>query len=415
MLGTLQVIAGPDLGMSFTLNEKESIVIGRGADTTTKLKDPEASRRHCQVQHEGNHVVLTDIGSAAGTLVNNKKITRHVLRSGDVIQAGSSQLRWVVHDGGEHSASTVHMKSPLASAHEQKALVDSLANLVGQKLSHYSIEKILFKGTSSIIFLATDDDKNGQQVALKVMSPSFAASNEERSRFVRAMKTMLPLKHPNIVPILAAGREGDHCWMAMEYVEGESMDKVIERIGVANMLDWRYALGVGVHMARALEYAHGQNIIHRNITPTNIIMRKADKVAKLSDLMLAKALEGTLAQQVTTSDGKLLGELAFMSPERTQSGGTPIDTRSDLYSLGATLYALVTGRPPVEGSSLPDTVTKIRNAVPVKPKKYQLSIPDQFEGVVMQLLAKRPEDRIASAADLLSSLERVAQFNGVTV
>lgn len=414
MVGTLQVIAGPDMGTSYVLEEKGTIAIGRGADTTTKLKDPNASRKHCKLVHEGNHVVVYDTESAAGTYVNNNKITKHVLKSGDIVQAGGTQLRWVAQDSDAHGASTVHLKSPVESAHEQKALVDSLLNLVGQKLSHYSIESILFKGTGSVIFLA-NDDRTQQKVALKVMSPNFAGNSEERNRFIRAMKTMLPLKHPNLVSILGAGREGDHCWMAMEYVEGESLDKVIERIGVANMLDWRYALGVGVHIARALEYAHGQNIIHRNITPTNILVRKADKVAKLSDLMLAKALEGTMAQQVTTSDGKLLGELAFMSPERTQSGNTTIDTRSDLYSLGATLYALVTGRPPVEGSSLPDTVMKIRTAEPVKPKKFQLSIPDQFEGVIMQLLAKRAEDRPDSATDLLTALERVAKFNGVTV
>jgi serine/threonine protein kinase len=130
--------------------------------------------------------------------------------------------------------------------------------------------------------------------------------------------------------------------------------------------------------------------------------------------MLAKALEGTNAQQVT-KPGELLGELAFMAPERTQGAGTPVDGRSDLYGLGATMYALVTGRPPAEGTTLIDTVQKIRNVDPAKPKKYQLSIPDQFEGIIMQLLAKRPQDRPANATDLVQGLERVAKFNGITV
>jgi serine/threonine protein kinase len=289
-----------------------------------------------------------------------------------------------------------------------------MMQLVGQKLSHYTIGTVIARGNSSVIFKATDDDNKNQVVALKVLSPSFTSNDEERQRFVRAMKTMLPIKHPNIVTVYAAGRQADNCWMAMEFVEGESLNKVIERIGVANMLDWRYALAVGIQIARALEHAHKQNIIHRNITPTNILMRKADKVAKLSDLMLAKALEGTNALQVTTP-GELVGELPFMSPERTQGAGAVVDGRSDLYGLGATMYALVTGRPPAEGTSLIDTVQKIRNVDPVKPKKYQLSIPDQFEGILMQLLAKRSVDRIATATDLLQSLERIAKFNGVTV
>ena len=412
MIGTLLVIAGPDTNTKYPLEEKQVMVIGRGADTTTKLKDPEVSRRHCQLQHDGQSVVLTDIGSAAGTVVNGHKITRHVMKTGDIIHIGGTQLRWNGGTPSEHNASTL-MVQP-GSKQDHQALVDSMMNLVGQKLSHYTIGSVIARGTSSIIFKATDDDLNGQVVALKVLSPTITANDEERKRFIRAMKTMLPIKHVNIVTLYAAGRQEDHCWMAMEYVEGESLDKVIERIGVANMLDWRYALAVGIQIARALEHAHNQNIIHRNITPTNILMRKADKVAKLSDLMLAKALEGTNAQQVT-KPGELLGELPFMSPERTQGTGGVVDGRSDLYGLGATMYALVTGRPPVEGTSLIDTVQKIRNVDPVKPKKYQLSIPEQFEGILMKLLAKRSEDRFASASDLLEDLERVAKFHGVTV
>ncbi len=91
-----------------------------------------------------------------------------------------------------------------------------------------------------------------------------------------------------------------------------------------------------------------------------------------------------------------------------------IDSRSDLYSLGATLYALLTGRPPFDAGSLPETIMKIRQEEPVKPKKYQLSIPEQFEGVVLKMLAKRPDDRFENAGDLVEELERVAKFQGMT-
>src|SRR5215471_19101629 len=114
-----------------------------------------------------------------------------------------------------------------------------------------------------------------------------------------------------------------------------------------------------------------------------------DKVAKLGDLMLAKALEGTLAQQITKS-GELLGDVNYMSPERTH-GTQNLDGRSDIYSLGATLYALLTGRPPFADVSLVETITKIRKAEPEKPKKFQMAIPDLFEGAVLKMLEKRPE------------------------
>jgi serine/threonine protein kinase len=199
----------------------------------------------------------------------------------------------------------------------------------------------------------------------------------------------------------------------MEHIDGESMTQVIQRIGVAGMLDWKYGYRVAVHIGRALEYAHEQSIVHRNVTPTNILLRQADKTALLGDLILAKALEGTLAQQVTRP-GELVGDIAYMSPERTR-GTTDVDGRSDIYGLGATVYALIAGRPPFSGGTLPELVTKIRSAEPEKPKKYQMSIPDLFQGTVLKMLAKRPEERFQNAKDLLKDLERVARFAGVTV
>src|SRR5207244_4084355 len=136
-----------------------------------------------------------------------------------------------------------------------------------------------------------------------------------------------------LITLYGAGKTGPYCWLAMELVEGESVTQVIHRLGTAGALDWRCALWVAVHVARALEYAHGQNIIHRNITPQNILIRSADRLTKLGDLMLAKAQEGGLAQQITRP-GEILGDLRFLSPERTLGQAT-IDHRSDLYGLGA--------------------------------------------------------------------------------
>jgi serine/threonine-protein kinase len=172
---------------------------------------------------------------------------------------------------------------------------------------------------------------------------------------------------------------------------------------------------VAIQLARALDYAHKNNVIHRNITPANVLIQASDKVAKLGDLMLAKALEGSMAQQITRP-GELLGEVDYMSPERTH-GTTDVDGRSDIYSLGAMIYRLLTGRPPFTGGSLMETIVKIRQseAKPEKPKKYQLAIPDLFEGIVLRMLAKQPAERYQTAAELLGELERVAKFQGVTV
>lgn len=411
MIGNLLVIAGPDTNVQFPLEADQRLIIGRGADTATRLKDPKVSRKHCELRVEGNTVTIHDLDSASGTLVNGRKVTSHRLKSGDIIQIGGTQLRLTLFSSSGPDASTLVLQP--ASAADRKTEVDPLVELTGKKFSHYSIGSVIARGTSGVVFRGRDEE-NGQEVAVKVLRPVYATDEDERQRFVRAMKTMLPLRHPNLVTLLAAGKQGQYCWMAMEFVDGESMDKVIERIGIAGMLDWRYALRVAVHIARALDYAHSQNIIHRNITPTNIMMRSEDKVVKLGDLMFAKALEGTHAKQVTRP-GELVGEVVYMAPERTHGQNSEIDGRSDIYGLGATVYALLAGRPPFEGSSLIDLVEKIRNVEPVRPKKYQLSIPDLFEGVVMKMLAKRPQERQSSAKELLIDLERVAKFQGVSL
>jgi serine/threonine protein kinase len=408
MLGQLVVIAGPDVGRIFVLEEGKPLLVGRGRNTETKLKDPQVSREHFQVKADGRKIVLLDSGSTSGTVVNGKRVSQVDLRQGDVIQIGNTQLRLQIE--GSPDASTVVVPSPTPKPSLAKA--EQLGELIGQSLSHYQIDATIARGQSGMVFKAKDT-KEDRVVALKVLWPEFSRNDEEMQRFIRAMKTMLPLRHPNLVTLYGAGKTSDYCWIAMEFVEGESLNQVILRIGTAGMLDWRPALRVAIHISRALKFADQHQIIHRNIKPDNILVRSSDKLTKLGDLMLAKALEGTMVEHITRP-GELIGDVAYMSPERTRGGTAIVDSRSDIYSLGATLYALLTGRPPFDAGSLPETILKIRQEEPVKPKKYQLSIPDQFEGTVLKMLAKRPDDRFSNAEELLEELERVAKFQGMS-
>jgi serine/threonine-protein kinase len=134
-------------------------------------------------------------------------------------------------------------------------------------------------------------------------------------------------------------------------------------------------------------------------------------VAKLGDLMLAKALSGIKATPITRP-GQLVGDLVYMAPERTREDAV-VDVRSDLYGLGATLYALLTGRPPFQGKSLIDTVSMIRQAAPVPPRQFQPDIPDALQDAVLKLLAKRPEQRHESAAKVARELETTLRQQGL--
>jgi hypothetical protein len=450
----LIVIAGPDKGRSFPVAAGEPLLVGRGKNTQTRLNDPHVSRQHCQVEVKGGQVMLVDSGSAGGTYVNGQQAREQQLRPGDIIQVGETRLQ--LEEAGMSDMATIPppdlvkpgpslRPKPIAAAPPPPPIpvpqaprpvtatappapataapaaapplpAERLQELAGSKLSHYEIGPPLARGRSGFVFLARDDreEKDHRSVALKVLWPEFSRDDAEVKRFIRAMKTMIPLRHPHLVNIFNAGRTGPYCWIAMEYVEGESVTQVLKRGGTGRPTDWRYGLRVAGHVTRGLVFAHFHHIIHRDVTPQNILIRSADKVAKLGDLMLAKAQEGGSGQQITRA-GEILGDLRFMAPERTAGGNAVVDGRADIYSLGATLYALVAGKAPLEGDSPVRTILKIRTEKPVSPKKAQPGLPDRLDAAILKMLEKRPEDRFQTAAELLTELEAIAKANGVAV
>jgi pSer/pThr/pTyr-binding forkhead associated (FHA) protein len=416
MARQLVVIEGPDKGHVFPLDGQAPVEVGRGRQAGVRLADLHVSRDHCRIETQAGGPVLIDGGSTAGTFVNGRRVTEHVLQPGDVVRVGTTELRF--QEDADDLADRPTLPPPsapgrLAAAASPASLpLERLGGLLGRDLAHFAVEAVRARGQSGLVFRARDL-RSGQDVALKVLWPPLMKDPEALQRFFRGTQTLCTLRHPHLVTVHEAGQTGPYCWVAMDFIDGESLTEVIHRIGVANMLDWRYAARVAVHIGRALQFAHGQSIIHRNLTPQNVLVRGSDKCALLGDLVLAKALEGAHSESITRP-GEILGDVRYMSPERL-SDTEPVDARSDIYSLGALVYALLTGRPPLAGSSLLETITLIRNAEPVPPRKYQMSIAGLFEGVVQKMLAKRPEDRFQSADELLAALDKVIKYHNVEV
>lgn len=402
----IHIVGGPEKGRVFSLVDGQTLVIGRGQQSDTKINDPFISRIHCKVSLSGTSVMLLDAGGG-NTLVDGAPVNEKGLGPGDEFQAGSSLFRYAI---GDIDPDTIRL--PAGSLPAAKNKPTSLKDLVGQSMAHYRLDKIITAGSTGFLFKATDTEKN-RIAAVKVLSPDRTSTEEEKERFVRAMKTMLPIRHPNIVSLWNAGKSGPFCWAAMEYIDCESMTEVIHRIGIEGMLDWRDVWRVGVDIGRALEKAFAEKVIHRNVTPANILRRKSDKACLLGDLMLAKALEGALSKQVTTP-GQLLGELPYLPPERTRDQSV-VDTRSDIYGLGATMYALLAGKPPFESDSTSDLIRMIREEVPESPKKYQLAVNDLFAAIVLKMISKRPDDRYESPTQMLAELERVGKYQGLSM
>ncbi len=454
----LVVIAGPDQGKAFPLPGAGSMLIGRGRTAAVCLADPHVSRSHCQLKIDGSRILVEDLNSVGGIFVNDARVGTQPMRPGDVLRLGSSVLRLEVGDLADQATlaptdgpaapytpaafvpqaparlaglspapppsaplpppqptapppgmappQAIPVAPPMAGIPAVLATpsLPPLYDLSGKQLAQFEIGPVIAPGKTGVVFRA-HDTREDRDVALKVFLPDFSSDEDEVKRFLRAMKTTLRLRHPHLVSVLAAGRSGHLCWVAMELVEGVSLAQAVHQ-AAAGAGDWRVSLRVVFHVARALAFLHGHHIIHRNITPGNILITARDGTVKLGDLMKAKAQEGKLARQVTQA-GEILGDLRFMSPEQSTNASAG-DGRADLYSLGAVAYALLIGRAPLEGRNFVETILKIRQAPPQPPRQLLPTIPAWFEAIVMKLLAKRPEERFQSPGELLAHVNKVS-------
>ena len=407
----LLIAEGADRGRQWTLEDGGSLVIGRGPDADVRVDDAAVSRVHCRLDALAGRATVTDLGSRGGTEVNGSALVgeeRRTLDEGGRFAAGRTVF--VLRHGEPDLGDTAFVGDAGA---RPAAPAGDLSRLIGTTLHHYQIESEIARGSTGTVFLAKRLDKD-RLVALKVLWPHLTADSAAHKRFLRGMKAMYPVRHPNVVRIYTAGRTGDLTWVALEYVPGENLLQTIDRIGAAGMLDWQTAYRATVQIARALQAAAEHGIVHRNLTPGSILYRPEAKVAKLADLGLAKALDGAGEAELTTR-GEIVGNPQYLAPEQLKGDPDLIDARSDLYGLGAMAYALLTGRPPFEADSPAKLIAKLMTEEPPRPKTFQLSVNDMFEGVVMKLLSKNPDDRYQTATAVLKDLERVGKFNNLSV
>ena len=268
----ITVVEGPDAGRSFVIEDGKTLTIGRGAQSDTQLADGTVSRVHCAVELHKDMVTIKDLGSSSGTFVNGNKADQAEIKAGTVIQVGDSVLRLTV----------PRAEGETTMAPGAKPVARPLEKLVGTTINSYRIDKIIGKGVSGMVYKAYDTEKE-RTAALKILTPTLSRSEEQRERFVRAMKTMLPIKDDHIVRLYNAGITGPYCWAAMQFIEGENLAQLIERIGIEGMLDWKKVWQVAMNIGQALKAGYENKVVHRNVTPTNILRRTSDEVCLLGD------------------------------------------------------------------------------------------------------------------------------------
>lgn len=270
--------------------------------------------------------------------------------------------------------------------------------LIGQTLSNrYVIEERLGGGGMAIVYKATDRLLS-RAVTVKILRDQFANDREVVRRFQTEAQSVAKLSHPNIVSIYDVGQDRGLYYLVMEYVDGCTLKDIIQDKGRLEPLE---AIDYALQICDALQHAHDSNIIHRDIKPQNILITKKGQ-AKVTDFGIAKAATNTT---MTYSGSSILGTVQYISPE--QAKGDPVTVHTDIYSAGIVLYEMLTGKLPFEGDTAISIAIKHIQIDYPKASHLVPDIPPELELILGRALAKKPEDRFASAIEMRRDLEEV--------
>ncbi|XZE17574.1 serine/threonine-protein kinase [Pirellulaceae bacterium SH449] len=264
------------------------------------------------------------------------------------------------------------------------------------RLGRYEVERLIGAGGMGIVFKAFDTELN-RPVAIKLLAPYLASCGPARKRFSREARAAAAVVHQHVVPIHNVETERESPFIVMQYVSGESLQSRIDREGSLELCE---ILRIGMQVADGLSAAHQQGLVHRDIKPSNILLEEDVDRALISDFGLARAADDASL----TRSGFHPGTPQYMSPE--QASGNSVDARSDLFSLGSTLYTMCTGRPPFRAESSLSVMRRITDSEPMPIREINPRIPEWLERLVSMLLAKRVDDRPQSATVVASLLQQ---------
>src|SRR6266498_3205988 len=276
----------------------------------------------------------------------------------------------------------------------------------GAKLGRYEIRSQLGAGGMGEVYLAFDTELD-RTVAIKILPETLVSDPKRLQRFIQEAKAASALNHPHILTIYEVGTSGNSPFIVTEFIDG----KTLRRLILNGSLSLNEILDVAIQTAGALVDAHAAGIIHRDIKPENIMVRR-DGYIKVVDFGLAKLTEPSIIDNeaatramVNTHEGMVVGTANYMSPE--QAKGTKVDERTDLWSLGAVLYEMISGHPPFEGKTPTEIISLILQKEPAPLTRYTHEVPAELERIVSKALTKNREERYQTARDLLIDLRNL--------
>jgi serine/threonine protein kinase len=265
--------------------------------------------------------------------------------------------------------------------------------IVGLMLGPYQLRAPIGKGGMGAVFLARDT-RSGVDLAVKVLPPK-KAREEERylTRFQREMELSRKVRHPHVALTFDVGVSQGVYYIAMEYIPGDSLHRVVKRDGPLSVAR---SAQLFTEVCAGLEHAHSQGLVHRDLKPSNIMVTPNNH-AKILDLGLA-LMEGEVAEDVEVIGGQgyVVGSMDYIAPEQTEDA-TGVDARADIYSMGCSIYFVLTGRPPFPGGKNRDKINRHRHEEPEPLKRFNPAVPEGFAALIRKMMAKDPAKRFPSA------------------
>lgn len=279
--------------------------------------------------------------------------------------------------------------------------------MIGEVLGNrYELIEKIGEGGMAIVYKARDN-KLSRLVAVKILKVEFANNKDISDKFKKEATAIANFSDANIVNVLDVGHEeeGNIDYFVMEYVDGKTLKDLIVENG---KLNYTVAISIGIQIAKALECAHRNNIIHRDVKPQNILVTE-NGLVKVTDFGIAKSSTSATITNTTT----IMGSAHYLSPE--QAKGTFVDLRSDIYSLGIVLYEMVTGLLPFDGESPVTIALKHIQSEPIEPKKYNISIPDSLNNLIMKSISKESVNRYQNCRELINDLQKIKENPNTTI
>lgn len=401
----LEVTAGPHRGLRFEYDRHDTLLVGRGVAANLQLiDDAHFSRHHFLLEFNPPRVYLRDLASSNGTKVNGKPVTECHLADGDEIGGGTTRIRVTLPKPAVAETVTHAPRAATAGVALSLATIDAPRTPPGADLPTfipgYEFVRKLGAGGMGAVYLARQNG-TGREVAVKLMLPESAASERAMQLFLREVSVLSKLDHPNVVRYLDVGSALGQFYFVMEYIPCGPLADAAASLTPARRVP--FVCGVLCRALDGLAYAHARGFVHRDFKPANLLVGAGDRpVVKVSDFGLAKSFQNAGFSGMTLS-GQAMGTLAYMAPEQL-THCRDAKPAADVYAVGATIYALLAGRPPLDVRPGRDPVRVLLEDPPPLLAAACPWVPQALATVVHRALRKAPADRFPDAAAMRAAV-----------